>query len=127
MILLNFSHPLTDDHLTQIEALAGLAVTRVICIHAQVDPDRDLSTQVSEMANAAGLSPIEWQTLPLLAHLPGYAPAAAALVAELHGRMGHFPAILTMRHVKGAKPALFEVAEVLDLQRLRDQARRARI
>jgi hypothetical protein len=126
MILLNFSHPLTADHLAQVEALTGQAVARVIDVHVQVSPGPDLAKQIREIADATGLLPVEWQTEPLVVNLPGYAPAAAALVAELHGRMGHFPAILWLRPVANANPTRFEVAEVVDLQRMREQARLTR-
>jgi hypothetical protein len=37
MIVLNFSHPLTAEHLARIEALSGQAVGRVIDVPAQFD------------------------------------------------------------------------------------------
>jgi hypothetical protein len=40
MILLNFSHPLTPDHLRQIEARTDRKVERVIEVHSQIDPLR---------------------------------------------------------------------------------------
>lgn len=46
-----------------------------------------------------------------------------ALLAELHGRCGYFPAHVRLRRVEGTIPPEYEVAEVLDLQEIRDQAR----
>lgn len=43
MILLNFSHPLTPDHLAQLEALAGDKIARVINAPAQFDHARPFS------------------------------------------------------------------------------------
>ncbi|MBI4640820.1 MAG: hypothetical protein HY731_09005 [Candidatus Tectomicrobia bacterium] len=40
MILLNFSHPLTADHLKQIKALQGQKVERVIKQKAQFDQEQ---------------------------------------------------------------------------------------
>jgi hypothetical protein len=54
---------------------------------------------------------------------PGLAPATAALLAELHGRMGYFPSILRLRPVSGTTPTRYEVAEIINLQALRDAAR----
>mgnify|MGYP001335350054 CR=1 FL=1 len=48
------------------------------------------------------------------------------LLANLHGRMGYFPPILRMRPVEGAIPPRFELAEVINLQALRDAARKER-
>ena len=64
--------------------------------------------------------------MPLVVNLPGYAPAVAVLLAELHGRMGYFPAIVRVRPVGGAVPPRFEVGEVLNLQAIRVEARKQR-
>jgi hypothetical protein len=37
--------------------------------------------------------------------------------------MGYFPACLRLRPVAGARPPRYEVAELLDLQAMRDAAR----
>ena len=126
MILLNFSHPLTPDHLAQIERLSGQKVERVIEVHSQIDPQQPLVPQVIALADQAGLSPAEWQTLSLLVNPPSLNFIAVALLAELHGRCGYFPAHLRMRPVAGSLPPRYEVAEVLDLQAVRDAARRRR-
>ncbi|MBN1657447.1 MAG: hypothetical protein JXA93_03550 [Anaerolineae bacterium] len=126
MVILNFSHPLTPAHLAQIETLAGQRVARVIDVPVQVDHARDLVEQVAEIAEAVGLPAIEWQTLPLLVNLPGYAPAAAVLLAELHGRTGYFPDALWLRPVENSMPLRYEVADILRLQNVRLAARRKR-
>lgn len=126
MILLNFSHPLTAEHLHQIETLTGRAVERVIEVHSQIDTQQPLTQQVTALVNQAGLSPAEWQTLPLLINPPSLNFIAVVLLTELHGRCGYFPALLRMRPVQGSLPLQYEVAEVLDLQALRDAARKKR-
>ena len=126
MILLNFSHPLSPDHLQQIEILTGRKVERVIEIHSQIDPQQPLSPQVTALVSQTGLSPADWQTLPLLVNPPSLNFIAVILLAELHGRCGYFPAHLRLRPVQGSLPPQYEVAEVLDLQGLRDAARQKR-
>mgnify|MGYP005843362907 CR=1 FL=1 len=126
MILLNFAHPITPDHLQQVEALAGQPVERVIEVHSQIDPQQPLAPQVVAMADAAGLTPAEWQSLPILVNLPALNYSAALLVAELHGRMGYFPTCLRLRPVKDALPPRFEAAELLNLQAAREAARQRR-
>ena len=126
MILLNFAHPLTPDHLQQVESLTGQEVEQVIEIDSHIDPQGDLLPQVVAMADEAGLSRSEWQTLPLLVNPPSLNFVAVALLAELHGRCGHFPAHIRLKPVAGAIPPRYEVAEVVDLQALREAARQRR-
>ena len=126
MILLNFAHPLTPEQLRQVETLAGQKVERVIEVHSHIDPAQPLVPQVQVLLDRTGLSPAEWQTLPLLVNPPSLNFIAVTLLAELHGRCGYFPAHLRLRPVQGSVPPRYEVAEVLDLQAVRDAARRRR-
>jgi hypothetical protein len=126
MLILNFTHPLTAEHLAHLETLTGQAIERVIEIDSQIDPQQPLTPQVETMVNSAGLSPAEWQTLPLLVNPPALNFIAVVLLAELHGRLGYFPTCVRMRPVAGSRPPRYEVAELLDLQALRDAARARR-
>lgn len=123
MILLNFSHPLNPEQLAQLEALAGQTVERRIEIMAQFDHARPFAEQAAELADRADLSAAEWQTLPIVVAPPSYNFAAATLLAHLHGRMGYFPAIVRLRPIAGATPPRFEVAEIINLQDVREAAR----
>jgi hypothetical protein len=126
MLLLNFAHPITPDQLAAIEALTGQAVARIIDIPSQVDVQQPLGPQVTAMADAAGLTSVQWQTEPLLVNPPALNFSAAALLAELHGRMGYFPPLVRLRPLAGSLPRRFEVAEIMDLQSLREAARQLR-
>jgi hypothetical protein len=126
MILLNFAHPLTEDQRAQIETLTDQTIERVVDIPSQINPQQPLAPQVAALADEAGLSSAEWQTLPLLVNPPALNFSAAALLAELHGRCGYFPPCLRLRPVPDSLPRRFEVAEILDLQAVRDQARQHR-
>lgn len=127
MILLNYSHPLTDPQRAQIEAWTGQAIERVIAVPVHLDHARPFAEQAAELADAAGLPPAVWQTAPLLVVLPGLNFAAAVLLAELHGRTGHFPPIVRIRPVPDSPTPAYEVAEVVNLQALRDEAREKRV
>lgn len=123
MLLLNFSHPLTADHLADIEKLTGQPIARVVELHSQIDPQQPLAPQVTAMADAANLAPQQWQTEAILVNPPSLNYSAAALLAELHGRMGYFPPVLRLRPVRDPIPPRFEVAEIMSLQVIRDKAR----
>lgn len=125
MILLNYAHPLSEAQLEQIAGLLG-GRPEVREVAVQVAQGAELRPQVRALADGAGLSGAEWQTRALLVNLPGLAPAAAALLAEIHGRAGHFPAMLRLRPRPNSTPTVYEVAEIVNLQGLRDQAREGR-
>ncbi|WP_298401661.1 CRISPR-associated protein Csx15 [uncultured Chloroflexus sp.] len=126
MIILNYSHPILETQREQIVALTGQAIERVIDINSQIDQQQPLGPQIVALADAAGLSAAQWQSEAILVNLPALNFSAAALLAELHGRMGYFPPVLRLRPVAGALPPRYEVAEILNLQVLRDEARTRR-
>jgi hypothetical protein len=126
MIVLNFSHPLTTEHLAQIEGITGQKVEKVIAVKTQFDNTRPFAEQVEELVKSVGLSPEEWQTLPIIIHPPALNFIAVTLLAYLHGLMGYFPAVIRLRPVEGNVPPRYEVAEVINLQEVRDRAREAR-
>ena len=68
----------------------------------------------------------QWQTEPFIVHLPALNYSAAAVLAQVHGRAGYFPPILRLRPVTGEIPPRFEVAEILNLQAMRERAREKR-
>ena len=128
MIVVNFGHPLTAGQVAAVARLAGQAVSEVRDepTQSQIDPARPLVAQAAALIDAIGLPAATWQTAAIVVNLPGYAPTAAALLAELHGRMGHFPTVARLRPVAGDGPAVYEVAELIDLQAARGEARRRR-
>jgi len=126
VIILNFSHPLTTEQISQIGELTGQEVERVVDVNSQIDVQRPLAEQVQAMVEACGLTSNELQTLPIILNLPALNYSAAVLLAELNGRMGYFPAVIRLRPVAGSTPPRFEVAEILNLAEVRAQARCAR-
>jgi hypothetical protein len=126
MILVNFAHPITQAQRQQVEALAGRPVERVVDVPTHFDQDRPFPDQVAELVTAVGLSAEAWQTLPVVVNLPAFAPIAALVLARLHGLIGHFPTVLRLRPVQAVVPTVYEVAEMVDLQAARAEARAMR-
>lgn len=124
-LVLNYAHPLTDAMLGQLAERLG-ATPEVRAIPSQIDRNRPLAETARALADAAQLSGEAWQTTPLLLNPPSLAPLAVALAAELHGRCGFFPPTLNIRPVEGVLPPRYELAEILDLQRIRETARALR-
>jgi len=119
MLVLNYAHPLTPEQRGQIaERLGGEPEVRDIPV--QIDARAEFIAQVVALADAAGLSPTEWQQVrPLVINPPGLAPVAVALLAEIHGRRGEFPRLLCILRVGDG----FEVVDMPHLQDVRDRAR----
>lgn len=123
MIILNFAHPLTPEQVARIEAESGSKAERVIDVPCQVDTDGDFVKQVGEIVDQVGLTPHQWQTVRLVINLPSYNYIAAVLLADVAGRRGELPTIVRLKPVRGSTPTRYEVAELLNLQAIRTQAR----
>lgn len=124
--VINFTHPFIASQTAALEQLSGERVESVIEVKTQFDAGQSFIEQAHELVNAVGLTDAEWQTLPLLVNLPSFNVIAALVLAELHGRMGYFPAVIRMRPVADTTPPQFEVAEIINLQAVRDRARQSR-
>jgi len=126
MILLNFSHPLTTEQRSQVEQMTSQTLGRVIPVPVQFDSDQPFSPQIQTLLADIPLSAEQWQTESILIVPPSLNFITAVLLADLHGRMGYFPAIIRLRPVANANPPRFEAAEILNLQAVRDEARETR-
>jgi hypothetical protein len=126
MIVLNFSHPLTFEQTVQIEALTKEKVEQVIEITVQFDNEGPFEPQLQELMTKLPLTSEELQTRPILVNLPSLNTIAALLLAELHGQMGYFPPVIRLRPTVVNMITQFEVIEILNLQALRDGARKGR-
>lgn len=125
MIVVNFAHPVTPEQAAGIARLAGREVARVVDVKTQFDHDRPFAEQAAALVAGVPLSAAEWSA-GVVVNLPSFAPVAAAVLAELHGRSGHFPTLVRLRPAPGSSPPRFEVAELVDLQAARDAARTRR-
>lgn len=126
MTIINFTHPITEEQKAQIENLTGQTVLQVIDVPAQFDNELPFDQQAVELVDDVGLTSTDWQSLSLIVNLPSLSPISATVIAELHGRMGYFPAVLRLRPVQNSTPPRFEVAEIINLQAVRDAARSKR-
>lgn len=124
--VINFSHPLTVEHLEFIANLAGASIGTVVERPAQFDTDEPFVPQAEHLLDSVGLSSTEWQTLPILVNPPSLAPITAVVLAMISGRRGHLPGIVRMKPVRTDAVTVFEVGEVLNLEEIRTNQRKAR-
>lgn len=121
-----FLAALDHEQHRRIESLARGALTRVGDVPVYLDLSQPPEPQLPAVVSEIGLTSVEWQSTPLLIRPPGHAPAAAVLLAELHGRIGSFPAIVWLRREIDKGPTRYEVAEIVNLQGVRDRVRHER-
>jgi len=126
MILLNFSHPLSAEQLESIRSLSGEDIEQQIDFAVHFDNDQPFLPQLQELVGKIPLTAQEMQLKRILVNPPSLNYITALLLAELHGRMGYFPPILRLRPVANSLPPRYEVAEILNLQAVRDTARKQR-
>ena len=124
MKVLNFSHPITDRQIEQLSEYQSADV-EVIDIPVKLDLSQDIVAQIRGIVDAATeRHNIDWQSdYSQVVNLPGHSVAASVLLAELHGRKGHFPAIMQLNREDDGS---FAVKEIIQLQNVRDSARWSR-
>jgi hypothetical protein len=123
MILLNFTHPITDEQSAEVARLSGQSIERVIDVATHFDHARSFIDQAAELVDRVGLTATDRGQVPVVVNLPTFAPVAAVMLADIHGRTGHFPTVVRLRPVLGSTPTRYVLAELIDLQAARDVAR----
>jgi len=122
--LINFSHPITDEQVTDLQGVLG-DVVDVVDVSVQVDMEMSFDSQADGVLDAVGLSAKDWQTKSILVNPCGLSAMWSILLAKLHGKMGYFPTVMRLKS-DGGTVRKFVVAEIVGLQRIRDEARRTR-
>jgi hypothetical protein len=122
MLIINFTRPLTEQHLLGIAHACGSNRDALVerLIRTSFIEDSQYPVQATKLIDRVNLSRKEWQHENILIVLPGHPSAAALLLAELHGRMGYFPPIVRIR--EGNLPGTWVFAEILDLRAQRNGA-----
>lgn len=125
MLLINFGHPFAQGVVDHVESIVSDNV-RVVNIRTQADVERGFGEQAKALLAEVPLTPDQWQTERFIISLPGLAPLAGCVLAEIHGRCGYFPTVLRLKPVPGVSPPQFVFAELIDLHILRNTARTLR-
>lgn len=127
-IIVNFSHPITEAQLKQIEEKTNLYISERIQppkVPIHFNENVSFEDQVVKCVDEVGLTDEQWQELQILVNVPGFATISAPLIAELHGRMGHFPKMLRFKR-SPEDTNRYDFEEVVQLQRIRDKSRARR-
>lgn len=124
MLIINFSHPFTTQQKEKLTSLLENINVKTIKVH--FNADELFEPQLVKLIESVGLSSEEWQTLPIIINPPSLSYISLGLVALLHAKMGHFPTIIRIRPNRDITPIQYEIAEVIDLQKLREKEREQR-
>jgi hypothetical protein len=127
-LVLNFSaHPIMPDQRQAIQNKMNWPTLEVIDVGlGNVPEDKDFVAETLNYVEKIDLLSGEWQIYPLVVVSAGYAPAWSVLLAELHGRLGYFPDLVRLRPTTAQAEEKFEVAEIVSLREIRNQARAKR-
>ena len=126
MIILNFFHPFTEEQKLQIEELIDQKITEIRQIPVNFDNEKPYELQVEALVKQCGFTLQEWQTERILVIPPSYNFITVTLLAALHGVMGYFPPVIRIRPILNSVPPHFEVAEIINLQEIRERFRKWR-
>lgn len=125
MVLLNFGHPLTSEQVKVTGEITARDLAAIIDAAVRLDLDKPIQPQLEEVIDdIAGR--VDLENEPYLVSLPSLNIATAVVLAMLHGQSGHFPSVLRLKPVQGTHPPRYVVAEIVDLQAIRNAARSQR-
>ncbi|KAF0208377.1 MAG: hypothetical protein FD171_860 [Actinobacteria bacterium] len=124
--IVNFGHALTPAVVDEIVEAAGCEGFSLHEVEFAANLSELLEPQVVAAIDATNIDPGDWPRLNLVVGLPTHAPLTAVVLAELHGRLGHFPAIVRFAPDDGALVRNYRLAEVLNLEAMRSRARTRR-
>ncbi|AZK60368.1 hypothetical protein Daudx_1836 [Candidatus Desulforudis audaxviator] len=126
VIAINFSsHPLTSFQQEQLRERFHVHIEELIELPVHFLAQEDLKPQAKKWIEEVGLALEEWSEKNIVLILPGLAPGAATILAAIHGLRGGFPKILWVYQAPNDRTQ-YEVAQVVDLQALRDMGREIR-
>lgn len=119
--IINFTHKLSSQQLA--DQFSG-ALPRVIDIPVQIIDfaSRPFADQIRDIVDVSGFTADQWQSEDFIVNVAGMSPATAGILAEIHGRSGHFPKMLLME--RGTER--YHIAGIQDLQAIREAARNRR-
>ena len=129
MVLLNFSHPITNAQRAEIADELNIdeyEEMNVVDIPCHLDLNQPLAPQIVALADAAKLSSGDWWGLCILINLPALSIAAVMLMAEVHGRCGRSLPVIRFKPLADITPSVYVLAEIVYPDEQRQKAREGR-
>ncbi len=109
MLVLNLSHPLTDEQVAQIKGLSGQNTIVVVHNPVQIEHEKPLMPQIKAILDVALA---DYKGGSIIVNPPGLAIAAVAVVRELQAR-GIEAQYIRMKPALRGEVRVFEVVELI--------------
>ena len=127
MIILNFSHPLTDKQQEQIKMVTNTSDSewnrsQVLRVDCYIDIDRNLDNQIEKILSRI---PDIWNNRILVVP-PPIAHSAILISLGVYAKCGYFPEAIRIKKKRRSKPPEYVVAEIIELQSFKDRMRAKR-
>ncbi len=122
--ILNMTHPLTRENLSQIATLLNKNEDQLSVLHrsSHFNYGDPFPPQAFNLVDSFGLTTEQWQKDQIVLIPPSFSPIVALVISILHGKMGHFPTILYAVPIGGVTTSYHYVG-LINLQDVRNKAR----
>jgi len=128
MIILNFSHSLTERQEEQIKVIMNISDkawkdSKIMRINCYLDIEKSLPDQVDGILSQI---PDDVWTDRILVVPPPIAHSAILIMIGISSKCGYFPEAIRIKRKKGSNPPEYVVAEIIQLQAFKDRMRAKR-
>ena len=128
MIILNFSHPLTDNQKEQIRKKLSVSIkewheSKILRINCYINIDRPLSEQINNILD--NIPENVWHK-HILFIPPPIAHSAILITISIRERCGYYPQSIRIKRERKSLPPRYVIAEVINLNDFREQSRAKR-
>lgn len=125
LLVLGFSHPITDPQKPEIAQLLGCQVSDIEFREGSRQYEyttvEELIDTVRAQIDFMKISAADWQKTRIVVNLPAHSAGAMIALTEMHGRMGFFPEVLRLEL---GEDKAYHATEEIDLEIIRHKALR---
>jgi hypothetical protein len=114
MVILNFSHPLTLEQIEQLKEKLHVSTFTVETVPVQIDQTQPLTPQIEQLMHF--LTTLHVSADKVILHLPGFAPAAACVIAQFYHMTERWPRFIRLTPVHAVGQTRYDIFEIVDLE-----------
>lgn len=131
MILLNFSHALTNQQEGEIRKLLSIPdkeweKRKTIRVDCFLNINSDFSPQAEKILDSIPMKDDEWTEERLVVVPPPISHSAILIILGIFAKCGYLPEIVRIKKKPKSTPPIYMVAEIIELQPYKDKMRSKR-